>query len=395
MTETYPQPAVHKPNGGRLLKPRKPEYDYHWGRILGVLLLVLVLGAVSAYGIYRWFYVPSLPAVDEIEKSTAPSVMPDVSNQIEKSNEPSIMPDASWQSEQLIETEQSEMAEVLHQSEQPDEIAIALSDQQVTLEGEDLMQPDTVSNHEVTREEIQPEEVKPLLDETIIHNADPPFQAVNEPPIQSEPTVNEIDQSSVEEAAGLEVTEDPLAEPEYWVDSKPATTPMEGQLHEADPMPMEEAPLDSQPEFPAEVPVEDIQETSLPSVEQVPEMALVGGIFQLQELQILQPEVKRFQLAKAISDKEPLGEIQEIQLNEDGSAKVWAFSDVADMRGQQLNYVWLHEGSEVARVPVRVGGIRWRSYSSKTINIEMKGSWRVELQNGDGSLLASADFVLP
>lgn len=116
--------------------------------------------------------------------------------------------------------------------------------------------------------------------------------------------------------------------------------------------------------------------------------------FQLKELKILEPGVKRFLLPGSVSNKEPLGELNDISFNADGSAVVWTYSEVVDKRGSRLNYVWLHEGSQVAAVKVDIRGNRWRSYSSKVINQSMSGSWRVELHDGEGRLLASADFLL-
>lgn len=116
--------------------------------------------------------------------------------------------------------------------------------------------------------------------------------------------------------------------------------------------------------------------------------------FQLKELKILEPGVKRFLLPRSVSNKEPLGELNDISFNADGIAVVWIYSEVVDKRGSLLNYVWLHEGSQVATVKVDIRGNRWRSYSSKVINQSMSGSWRVELHDGEGRLLASADFLL-
>ncbi len=116
--------------------------------------------------------------------------------------------------------------------------------------------------------------------------------------------------------------------------------------------------------------------------------------FQLKELKILEPGVKRFLLPRSVSNKEPLGELNEISFNTNGIAVVWTYSEVVDKRGSRLNYVWLHEGSQVATVKVDIGGNRWRSSSSKVINQSMSGSWRVELNDGEGRLLASADFLL-
>ena len=140
----------------------------------------------------------------------------------------------------------------------------------------------------------------------------------------------------------------------------------------------------------------------------------------MKELEILEPSVKRFLLAGSVSNREPKGELNEISFTADGRAAVWAYSEVIDKKGSRLKYVWLHGGNKIATVPVNVGDNRWRSFSraavpprsssdaapasisltpccsfsSKLINQSMSGAWRVELQDGEGRLMASADFFL-
>jgi hypothetical protein len=116
--------------------------------------------------------------------------------------------------------------------------------------------------------------------------------------------------------------------------------------------------------------------------------------FQLQELEILEPSIKRFLLARSVSNREPKGELNEIRFIADGSAAVWAYSEIIDKMGSRLKYVWLHGGKQIAAIPVNVGSNRWRSYSKKVIYPSMSGAWRVELHDGEGRLLASADFFL-
>jgi hypothetical protein len=116
--------------------------------------------------------------------------------------------------------------------------------------------------------------------------------------------------------------------------------------------------------------------------------------FQLKDLEILEPSVKRFLLTGSVSNREPEGELNEIGFTADGSAAVWAYSEVIDKKDRRLKYVWLHNGNQIATVPVNIGSNRWRSYSSKLINQSMSGAWRVELQDGKGRLMAGADFFL-
>ena len=114
--------------------------------------------------------------------------------------------------------------------------------------------------------------------------------------------------------------------------------------------------------------------------------------FYLQKIISYSPAVKRFTLARAISNKEPIGTVESISMDANGVAIIYAFSEIGDMRDRILYYYWYHEGERVAKVPVHIGADRWRSNSSKYINIKMQGEWLVELHADDDQILASAKF---
>jgi len=62
--------------------------------------------------------------------------------------------------------------------------------------------------------------------------------------------------------------------------------------------------------------------------------------------------------------------------------------------GTQIEHVWYHEGQERARVPLSVGGSNWRTWSTKRIVPEWTGSWRVDIQTADGTVLRSVSFTV-
>ena len=59
-----------------------------------------------------------------------------------------------------------------------------------------------------------------------------------------------------------------------------------------------------------------------------------------------------------------------------------------------LHHVWLRGEEEVARVPLRVRGPRWRTWSSKRIPPEWSGRWTVQVMAADGQVLWSVDFTV-
>ena len=115
--------------------------------------------------------------------------------------------------------------------------------------------------------------------------------------------------------------------------------------------------------------------------------------FRLQGTEVLSPSVKRFLLAKSVANNKPVGDLNDVTLNDNGVAAVYAFSDVVGMKDDFLFYEWFRNGKRVAKVRVGVWAKRWRSYSSKVLNERMRGSWRIELRNDEDRLLASADFL--
>lgn len=57
-----------------------------------------------------------------------------------------------------------------------------------------------------------------------------------------------------------------------------------------------------------------------------------------------------------------------------------------------IAHIWYYEGQQMAKVPLSVEGPRWRTWSSKRMVEDWKGSWRVEAVDEDGNLLSSQTF---
>ena len=97
-------------------------------------------------------------------------------------------------------------------------------------------------------------------------------------------------------------------------------------------------------------------------------------------------------MAKAVIDKEPRGNLEEVTFEHNNIARVYAFSLAVGLVDQSLIYTWQLNGKQVAQVEVGVGSDRWRSYSSKFIQPSMHGKWRVILGNKKGEILAVSEF---
>ncbi len=245
------------------------------------------------------------------------------------------------------------------------------------------------------------------------------------------PAASSADVSSGAQATGLEVTKQPPARGEEPAAPEPlAQSParVDGQPPaERAVAPAEEIAMRSPPdERPGEPPGEESADptTPLPPAEQAvaaePEVAALasssGGQVSAAEqaaspeaaagsalrnppvravsTRIVSADVRRFLITDRVEAREPVGDISDIREDRkvEGLVKVIAYSDVAGRAGEFLEYRWIRGGRVVAKVPVGVGSDSWRSYTSKFLNKDMRGDWRVELRTRGGELLAETAF---
>lgn len=59
-----------------------------------------------------------------------------------------------------------------------------------------------------------------------------------------------------------------------------------------------------------------------------------------------------------------------------------------------IHHVWLHNGTEMANVKLRVKGNGYRTYSSKIIESHRTGSWKVKITDEGGNLLTEVPFEI-
>ena len=101
--------------------------------------------------------------------------------------------------------------------------------------------------------------------------------------------------------------------------------------------------------------------------------------------------ISRLVTCTGIVDREPVDAAESFTID---TGTVYAFMEANDISADvALDFVWLYEGEETARVTlnVRQGG-RWRTYSSKKLG-GRTGAWRVEVQDPSGATLASVGFT--
>lgn len=106
--------------------------------------------------------------------------------------------------------------------------------------------------------------------------------------------------------------------------------------------------------------------------------------------------ISRATLAKSVRQLEP----ESIELTLDKSLnlpthepqRVYLFAEMVDMAGDTITHLWRYQGKVVARVPIRVAGNRWRSYSSKYLPTSQQGLWQVSIIDPKKEVLAESTF---
>ncbi|HEY7773316.1 MAG TPA: DUF2914 domain-containing protein [Marinagarivorans sp.] len=101
----------------------------------------------------------------------------------------------------------------------------------------------------------------------------------------------------------------------------------------------------------------------------------------------------RAALATAVSGREPGNNAAAVlYVPKDQLLTVYFFTELDGLRKQTVHYDWFRNDKRVARVKIRPRFDTTGNFSSKYINTQMLGQWRVTAQTADGELLASARF---
>jgi cytoskeleton protein RodZ len=74
--------------------------------------------------------------------------------------------------------------------------------------------------------------------------------------------------------------------------------------------------------------------------------------------------------------------------------QVWFWTRVeGGEAGDRIDHVWLEGGEVVARIPLKVGGSPWRTYSAKMLRAGSSDEWAVEARDGNDRVLARREFA--
>ncbi len=78
-----------------------------------------------------------------------------------------------------------------------------------------------------------------------------------------------------------------------------------------------------------------------------------------------------------------------------GLEKLFCFIRITGVQGEaEITHNWYYGENLVASVALPVRSVNWRTFSSKKIPAESTGEWRVEVVDGNGSILKKIIFLI-
>lgn len=99
--------------------------------------------------------------------------------------------------------------------------------------------------------------------------------------------------------------------------------------------------------------------------------------------------VARSQFTTAVQDREPVDKVTNL-IND--KTRVYYFSEIKDAANHRVTHRWEHGGKVVSEVGFDVGGDRWRVFSSKTLDPNQTGEWKVSVVDEAGQTLGASTF---
>lgn len=103
-------------------------------------------------------------------------------------------------------------------------------------------------------------------------------------------------------------------------------------------------------------------------------------------------EVTQAVVATGVENREPMG--TDSTFSADVGTLYFYTVFEGDFEPMMVEHVWMHDGQEVARIPLTVQGPRWRTWSSKKIPPDWTGSWTVKVVDADGNEYGVVDFTV-
>ena len=95
-------------------------------------------------------------------------------------------------------------------------------------------------------------------------------------------------------------------------------------------------------------------------------------------------------ITRGVADRMPVDTSSAFQAD---IGRVACWTRVSGAAGTTLQHVWIHNGQEFV-VPMQIGGSPWRIWSTKEMQPDWTGDWRVEVRDASGTVLSTASFTI-
>lgn len=101
-------------------------------------------------------------------------------------------------------------------------------------------------------------------------------------------------------------------------------------------------------------------------------------------------KVEQIAIALSVEDRQPVG-VSDVFADTVGA--LYCFTEIRGMgESTTVSQVWYYGEKRMAEVKLNVRGYRWRTWSTKIMQVEWTGDWRVDVVSEDGKILKSKRF---
>lgn len=115
---------------------------------------------------------------------------------------------------------------------------------------------------------------------------------------------------------------------------------------------------------------------------------LIVAIIDLKAQSIL--KIERIAVSTGMENRQPVGESDTFA---DSVGTLFCYTEIRGMGDSTtVSHVWYHGENRRADVKLNVRGYRWRTWSTKVIQKDWTGDWRVDIVSADGKILKSKRF---
>ena len=98
--------------------------------------------------------------------------------------------------------------------------------------------------------------------------------------------------------------------------------------------------------------------------------------------------VSRLALTRAVVNREPVDDITDVT----SLRHIYFFTELKGFMGEKVFHRWLYNGEVVKETEFKVGGPRWRVWSSTTLFPESLGEWKVHVVDVTGRIIKEMIF---